>query len=70
MVALGRHRKTDKPGDSGTYEQLTPEQKAKAFDAQAGRSVVRAADKRLKGEGSYSKEPDQGKSKKKWGKKS
>lgn len=62
----GRRRK-DKPGDSGTYEQLTPEQKAKAFDAQIGRSVARAADKRLKGEKPYSKEPDQ---KKRWGKRS
>lgn len=68
-MAFGRRRK-DRPGDSGTWEQLTPEQKAKAFDAQAGRSTARAADKRLKGKQPYDKEADQGKPKKKWGKKS
>lgn len=55
---MGRRRK-DKPGDSGTYEQLTPQQKADAFDAQAGRSTARAADKRRTGQAPYDKEPDQ-----------
>lgn len=57
---MAKHRReTDKPkpGDAGAYDSLTPEQKAEAFAAQLGRSVTRAADKRLKGEGAYADEP-------------
>ena len=59
-MAFGRHRRKDdsQPGDAGRYEELTPEQKAKAFDAQHGRSAMRANDKRLKKEQPYHLEPE------------
>lgn len=58
-MAFGKHRrkKDPQPGDAGRYEELTPEQKAASLEAQYGRSVVRAADKRVKGQGAYSDEP-------------
>jgi hypothetical protein len=66
-MAFGRHRrKSDKqPGDSGRYEELTPEQKAKAFDAQVSRSEKRAEKKKAKGEGSYAIDKFLAKNKKK-----
>lgn len=62
---MGRHRRKDdaKPGDAGRYGELTPEQKASSFGRMFGRSVIRAADKRLKGQMPYDQEPDQKKSK-------
>lgn len=66
---MGKRRKTDpQPGDSGRYEELTPEKKAKAFDRVLGRSVVRAADKKLKGKSPYEGEPTT--KKKRFGRKS
>jgi hypothetical protein len=65
---VGRRRKTDKPGDSGSYEGLTPEQKGRAFDGMFGRSKVRAADKQLKGKAPY--EADAKVTKKRFGRKS
>lgn len=66
---MGRRRKDNQsqPGDSGRYEELTPEQKGKAFDGMFGRSKVRAADKQAQGKSPYQSEPT---SKKRWGRKS
>ena len=56
----GKHRRKDdsQPGDAGRYEELTPKQKAQAFDTQHGRSVVRANDKRLGKQQPYDLEPE------------
>jgi hypothetical protein len=70
-MAFGKHRrKSDsQPGDAGRYEELTPEQKAKAFEGQASRSAMRAADKRLKKQQPYDLEPEKPKGRGLFGKK-
>lgn len=56
---MGKRRKADKPkpGDSGGYDGLTPEQKGQAFNGMFGRSKIRAADKMVRGQAPYQDEP-------------
>ena len=54
-MAFGKHRR--RKNDPPKWDDLTPEQKAKAFDANVAKHVTGAADKRAKGKYPYDQEP-------------